>query len=114
MIIEKHFTLSKKMKGPDHKASLEPHEFAEMMKLIRNFEVLKGNGIKIPQRGEKKNISIARKSIVAKTNINKGEIFTTENLTVKRPGNGIIPMKIKKILKKKSKYNFKPDQLIRF
>jgi N,N'-diacetyllegionaminate synthase len=114
MIIEKHFTLSKKMKGPDHKASLEPHEFAEMMKLIRNFEVLKGNGIKIPQKGEKKNIPIARKSIVAKINIKKGEKFSLKNLTVKRPGNGISPMKIDKILNKKSKYNYKPDQLIRF
>ena len=113
-IIEKHFTLSNKMKGPDHKASLEPDKFKEMVDLIRDFTTLKGNGIKELQQCEIKNLNIARKSIVAKKIIKKKERFTLDNLTVKRPGNGISPMQIKKLLNKVSKNNYKPDQLIKY
>lgn len=90
-VIEKHFTLDKNMEGPDHKASLNPFELKEMIKAIRNIEVAVGDGLKIPSKSELKNKSIARKSIVASVNIAKGTIFTENNLTVKRPGNGISP-----------------------
>jgi len=86
------------MPGPDHKASLEPKELKEMITSIRNVEVSLGDGIKKPSPSEIKNITVARKSIVAKTNIKKGEVFTTENITVKRPGDGISPMEWYRIL----------------
>ena len=88
-IIEKHFTLDKNMEGPDHKASLEPDELKKMVDSIRIIEKTLGNGDKIPTRSESKNIDIARKSIVAKTNIMAGDTFSEDNITVKRPGNGI-------------------------
>lgn len=92
-VIEKHFTLDKMMDGPDHTASLEPGELKEMVKGIRNMEkAISGTGIKLPSASELKNIVVARKSIVASRTIRKGEIFTEENLTAKRPGNGISPM----------------------
>lgn len=111
-IIEKHFTLSRKMDGPDHKASLEPHELKEMIKAIRNIELAMGNGVKFPTETEKKNQAVARKSIVARCNIKKGEIFTTENITTKRPGNGISPMKWKDILGRPAIRDFEEDELI--
>lgn len=111
-IIEKHFTLSRKMDGPDHKASLEPHELKEMIKAIRNIELAMGNGVKSPTETEKKNQAVARKSIVARCNIKKGEIFTTENITTKRPGNGISPMKWKDILGRPAVRDFEEDELI--
>lgn len=111
-IIEKHFTLSRKMDGPDHKASLEPHELKEMIKAIRNIELAMGNGVKSPTETEKKNQAVARKSIVARCNIKKGEIFTTENITTKRPGNGISPMKWKDILGRPAIRDFEEDELI--
>lgn len=111
-IIEKHFTLSRKMKGPDHKASIEPAEFSKMVESIRNVESAMGNGEKIPSKSEKKNIAIVRKSLTAKTDINKGEYFTGENLTAKRPGNGIPPYKKEIVIGKKAKKNFKKDELI--
>ena len=112
-IIEKHFTLSKKMKGPDHIASLEPQEFSEMVKNLRTFELMYGNGEKKVEKCELKNINIARKSIVAKYLIKKNEKFTYQNLTAKRPGNGMSPMMIKKLINKKSKKTFFPDQQIK-
>jgi len=91
-IIEKHFTLDNTMKGPDHKASLEPDELKAMVKAIRNIELALGNGVKKPSPSESKNISVARKSIVASKKITKGELLTDANMTAKRPGNGISPM----------------------
>ena len=111
-VIEKHFTLDKNMQGPDHKASLEPHELKKMVESIRNVESALGDGIKRLAESEKKNISIARKSIIAKRDIKKGEIFTQENLTVKRPGNGISPMKWFEILGQEAIKDFKEDELI--
>lgn len=92
-VIEKHFTLDKTMQGPDHKASLEPHELKAMVEAVRNIEKALGNGIKKPSPSEAKNISIARKSIVAAKPIKKGEILAEDNLAIKRPGNGVNPMR---------------------
>ena len=92
-IIEKHFTLDRNMEGPDHKASLEPDELKAMVTAIRHIEAALGTGEKEPAECEKKNMAIARKSIVAKRAIKKGELLTEENLTVKRPGDGVSPMK---------------------
>lgn len=111
-IIEKHFTLDRNMEGPDHKASLEPQELAEMVKSIRNIEKALGNGEKAPSPSEQKNIAVARKSIVAKTKINSGEIFSEKNITVKRPGTGISPMKWFEVLGKKAIRDFDEDELI--
>ena len=111
-VIEKHFTLNKEMEGPDHKASLEPYELAAMVKAIRNIEKALGDGIKKPSKSEQKNIPIARKSIVARTFIKKGEVFTEDNITAKRPGTGISPMKWKEVLGKTAKKDFYPDDLI--
>lgn len=111
-VIEKHFTIDKKMKGPDHKASLNPLELKEMIRCIRNVELSKGSGIKKVSASERKNIKIVRKSIIAKKNIFKGDKFTNENLIIKRPGNGISPKNWSKIIGKKSKKNYKIDDLI--
>jgi len=111
-IIEKHFTLDRNMEGPDHQASLEPFELKNMVKSIRNIEKAMGDGIKKPSQSEIKNINIARKSIVARRKITKGEVFTEENLAVKRPGNGISPMKWFDILAELSKRDFEEDELI--
>lgn len=111
-VIEKHFTLDRNMEGPDHKASLEPDEFKAMVSAIRNVEVAIGTGEKKPAESEKKNMSIARKSIIAKRNIFKGELFTEENLTVKRPGNGISPMKWFEVIGQEASRNFEEDELI--
>ena len=92
-VIEKHFTLDKNMEGPDHKASLEPDELKAMVSAIRNIEQALGSGHKTISESERKNIEIARKSIVAARHIEAGEMLTEENLTVKRPGNGISPMR---------------------
>lgn len=111
-IIEKHFTLDKNMEGPDHKASLEPQELKAMVDAIRNIEKAIGNGIKVPSESEIKNIAIARKSIVAKRNIKVGEKLTEENITTKRPGNGISPMRWNEILGTTAKRDFSEDELI--
>ncbi len=111
-VIEKHFTLSRNMEGPDHKASLEPDELKAMVSAIRNIEKTLGNGIKQPSDSEVKNIPIARKSIVAKKSIKKGEIFSEENITVKRPGTGISPMLWNKVIGEKATEDFQPDDLI--
>lgn len=111
-IIEKHFTLSRNMEGPDHKASLEPDELKAMINSIRNVERALGNGEKIPTKSEMKNIFVARRSIVAAQQIKKGEIFTEDNLTTKRPGNGISPMRWLEIIGMKAKRDFSEDDLI--
>lgn len=111
-VIEKHFTLDRKMEGPDHKASLEPNELASMVKAIRKIERALGDGVKKPTNSEKNNMIAARKSIVAAKAIRKGEIFTEENLTTKRPGNGISPMKWTEIIGSKSNKNYDEDELI--
>ena len=111
-IIEKHFTLDKNMEGPDHKASLEPDELKAMVMAIRNVEKAFGNGVKEPQEAEKKNIDIARKSIVARCDIKKGETFTEDNLTTKRPGSGISPMRWDEIIGTVAVKDFKEDELI--
>lgn len=111
-VIEKHFTLDKNLEGPDHKASLEPKELKKMVDSIRNIEKALGNGIKLPSNSEKKNIAIARKSIVAKCNICKGEVFTKENLDIKRPGDGISPMKWYEVLGQVAKRDFVADERI--
>lgn len=111
-VIEKHFTLDRNMEGPDHKASLEPDELKQMVDSIRNVEKAIGNGEKIVSASEEKNIAIARKSIIAKTNIKVGDVFTEENITTKRPGSGINPMDWFKLLGKTAKHDYKEDYLI--
>ncbi|MCL5030121.1 MAG: N-acetylneuraminate synthase [Bacteroidetes bacterium] len=111
-VIEKHFTLDKKMEGPDHKASLEPNELKLMVEAIRNIEEALGNGIKKPPKSEIININIVRKSIVAKKTIRKGEILTEENLTVKRPGNGISPMRWDEIIGTSAGKDYTEDEII--
>ena len=111
-IIEKHFTLDKNMEGPDHKASLEPHELAQMVSAIRNIEKALGDGVKRPSPSEEKNKPIARKSIVAQVAIKKGEVFTEQNLTVKRPGEGISPMQWENVLGQTAIRSFTPDEMI--
>lgn len=112
-VIEKHFTLDRNMEGPDHKASLEPDELKAMVSAIRNIEkAVGGDGTKHISESERKNITIARKSIVAACDIKKGEIFTEENLTVKRPGNGISPMRWEEVIGTKAIRNFSEDDLI--
>lgn len=113
-VIEKHFTLDKTMEGPDHKASLEPDELKAMVNAIRNIEkAIGGSGKKVVTDSERKNIAVARKSIVAKTEIKKGELFSEKNITIKRPGTGISPMQWDNIIGKISPANFQPDELIR-
>ena len=111
-VIEKHFTLDKNLPGPDHRASLEPEELKAMVRAIRNVEKALGSGIKKPSPSELKNLPIARKSIVARRAIKKGEIFTEENLTVKRPGTGISPMRWNEVLGRKAPRDFKQDEMI--
>ena len=110
--IEKHFTLSCNMKGPDHKASLEPDQLKEMVKAIRNIERALGSNIKKPSKSELPNIQIARKSIVAKTKIKKGDILREDNITVKRPGGGISPMKWDNVVGTKATKDYNEDELI--
>jgi sialic acid synthase SpsE len=101
------------MHGPDHAASLEPIELKEMVAAIRNIElVLSGDGVKNPSNSEQKNITIARKSIVAKTGIKKGEAFTVENITTKRPANGISAMKWKEVMGTIAKKDYNAEELI--
>ena len=111
-VIEKHFTLDKNMEGPDHRASLEPDELKSMVSAIRNIEKAMDNGIKRPSPSEMKNKPIVRKSIVAARDIRKGEAFTEKNLAVKRPGDGINPMRWNKISGRIAKRDFYADELI--
>jgi N,N'-diacetyllegionaminate synthase len=111
-VIEKHFTLDRDMEGPDHKASLEPNELKAMVDSIRHIELALGNGMKQPAESEKKNMAVARKSIIASKGIKAGEIFTDENLTVKRPGDGISPMRWFDVIGKYAPRDFEEDELI--
>ena len=111
-IIEKHFTLDKAMEGPDHKASLEPDELMAMVKAIRNIELALGSRVKKPSKSEKPNMAIARKSIVANQAIKMGETFTEENITIKRPGNGISPMRWDEFVGTKALKDYEADELI--
>ncbi|BEK49231.1 N-acetylneuraminate synthase [Campylobacter coli] len=111
-VIEKHFTLDKAMRGPDHLASLEPSELKAMIKAIRELEKAFGDGIKKPSKSESKNINIGRKSLVAIGPIKKGDLFTESNLGIKRPGNGISPMEWDNIIGKIATRDFDIDELI--
>ncbi|MGY3795203.1 N-acetylneuraminate synthase [uncultured Aquimarina sp.] len=111
-VIEKHFTLDKTMEGPDHKASLEPNELKAMVEGIRNIEKAMGHGRKEPSSSEIKNKTIVRKSIVAGRDIKKGEILTENNITVKRPGNGISPMRWDSIIGTTASRDYSEDELI--
>lgn len=112
-VIEKHFTLDRNLPGPDHKASLEPNELQEMIKTIRNVEQAMGDGIKKVMSSEAGNRDIVRKSIVVIKEIKKGDILTSENLSTKRPGNGISPLNWNLIIGKSSKHNYEIDELIK-
>jgi N,N'-diacetyllegionaminate synthase len=111
-VIEKHFTLDRTLPGPDHVASLEPYELKAMVTAIHNIEKVMGDGIKKPSKSEKKNIPIVRRSILAKTAIKKGEIFTEENLAIKRPGTGISPMEWDAYIGKPAEREYQVDELI--
>ena len=111
-IIEKHFTLDKRMKGPDHKASLSPRELADMVRAVRNVELAFGTGYKAPLDSETNNRIAARKSIVVKRPIKKGDLFSEENLTAKRPGNGISPMKWDSIIGSMALRDYEIDEMI--
>lgn len=111
-VIEKHFTLDRNLPGPDHKASLEPDELKAMVAAIRNIEQALGDGIKRPSPSEAKNKAVARKSIVAARAIRVGEMFTAENLTVKRPGTGISPMRWDEVLGRMAQRDYAPDELL--
>tara|TARA_B110000444_G_C18762931_1_gene558519 strand:+ start:270 stop:1274 length:1005 start_codon:yes stop_codon:yes gene_type:complete len=112
-IIEKHLTLDRNLQGPDHNASLEPDELKRMIKSIRNIEQAMGSKVKKPSSSEKKNIPIARKSIVASRSIKKSEFFTKKNITIKRPGTGISPLKWDEIIGLQSIRDFQIDDLIK-
>ena len=114
VVIEKHLTLDKNLKGPDHFSSLEPRDFKKMVDGVRNIEVALGNNTKAPSKSEMKNIIPVRKSIVASMKISRGEKFTEFNITTKRPSTGLSPMKWKKVLGKVAKKNYKKDELIKF
>jgi N,N'-diacetyllegionaminate synthase len=111
-VIEKHFTLDKNMDGPDHKASLEPDELKAMVRAIRNIELALGSSIKKPSKSEMPNMEIARKSIFAGSNIKKGDKLSEENITIKRPGNGINPMRWDEILGTVASKDYLEDELI--
>lgn len=112
VVLEKHFTLDKQMEGPDHQASLDPQELKQMVQAIRNTEISLGDGQKKRTKSEEKNCQAARKSIVAKHRIKAGEVFTNENLAVKRPGNGISPMKWYEMIGQKAQKDYEEDELI--
>ena len=112
-IIEKHFTLDKKMNGPDHLSSLNPSELKYFCDDLKNTKIMLGNKIKIPSKSEKKNLKFMRKSLFAKSDIIKGQMFTEENLCCKRPATGISADNFYKFLGKKSKFNFKKNTRIK-
>lgn len=111
-VLEKHFTLDRGMEGPDHQASLEPEELKAMVAAVRNVEEALGSGKKEPSQSEQKNRAVARKSIVAKCRIKKGERFSEENLTVKRPGTGISPMRWPELMGQTADRDYAEDELI--
>lgn len=112
VVIEKHFTMDKNLPGPDHKASLEPDELKDMVRSIRQVEEALGTPIKAPADSELKNLHVARKSIVAARNISKGEIFTEESLSLKRPGNGVSPVFYWDLLGKIANRDYKEDEMV--
>jgi N,N'-diacetyllegionaminate synthase len=111
-VVEKHFTLNRELPGPDHRASLEPDELKAMVKAIRNIEQAMGDGIKRPSASESKNIPVARKSLVAACAIKAGEIFSETNVTAKRPGTGISPMRWDDVIGRAAPRDFALDELI--
>ena len=111
-VIEKHFTTSRSLPGPDHRASLEPDELAALIAALRKMEVALGDGVKAPTASELGNIQVARRSIVARTSIRLGEFFSESNLTTKRPGSGISPMQWNKLIGQRSLRDYLPDELI--
>ena len=111
-VIEKHFTLDRNLSGPDHKASLEPEELKSMVAAIRNIEVALGDGVKRPTPDEVKNKSVVRKSLMASLSIKKGEIFSSLNITTKRPGIGISPMRWDEVIGRAAPRDFAADELI--
>lgn len=112
MIVEKHFTLDRNLPGPDHKASLEPDELAELVREVRRVEAMLGTGVKAVADAERSNIEVARKSIIAARAIAEGEVLTEENLTVKRPGGGVSPLLWDSVIGRKAIRDFEPDELI--
>jgi N,N'-diacetyllegionaminate synthase len=112
VVIEKHFTLDRGLSGPDHKASLEPHELAAMVQSIRNIEEALGDGIKRPSESERANLAVARRSLVALKEIRAGEVFTQDTITAKRPGTGLSPMLWDEVIGTRAKHDFSPDDLI--
>ena len=113
-VIEKHFTLDKNMEGPDHKASLEPHELKEMVRNIRHVEQSLGDGIKRPSQSESKNIPIARKSIHLANDVKKGHVLKESDIIMKRPGTGISPMEYDKVIGKITTTDMPADYLLTF
>ena len=111
-VVEKHFTLSRELEGPDHQASLEPCELCEMVRAIRNVELALGDGVKRVTASERENRELVRKSIVAAANIKKGELFTTGNLAAKCPGTGLSPMRWYDVLGKTASHDFVKDEMI--
>jgi N,N'-diacetyllegionaminate synthase len=111
-VLEKHLTLDRNLPGPDHKSSLEPDEFAAMVKAIRNTELALGDGIKRPSLSEIKNKNIVRKSLVAAKSIRKGQVFSPDNVTAKRPGFGISPMRWDEVMGRVAKKDYLVDELI--
>ena len=111
-VIEKHFTLDKTMEGPDHKASLEPDELKAMVKAIRNIELALGSRVRQVSNSERPNMAVARKSLIAKIDIKQGEQFTENNLTIKRPGTGISPMRWDEMIGQTAQKNYLADDLI--
>ena len=111
-VIEKHFTLDRNMEGPDHRASLEPDELASMVQAVRNVEQALGDGKKRRTTSEEHNAKLVRKSIVASAPIRMGELFTTDNITSKRPGTGVSPMEWYRVLGKRAQRDYEPDELI--
>ncbi|MBI4650901.1 N-acetylneuraminate synthase [Candidatus Desantisbacteria bacterium] len=113
-IIEKHFTIDRKMEGPDHKASLEPYELEAMIKAIRNIEKAMGNGIKRPVKNEENIKKVARRSLVAAKNIKAGAVVSLDDIQIKRPGEGISPEYIEVIINRKARADIKKDSLFKW
>jgi len=111
-VIEKHFTLDRTLPGPDHQASLEPHELKAMVSAIRNIEIALGDGVKRLTPSEERNKNVVRKSLVASQAIKAGETFSAQNMTCKRPGSGITPMRWDDVVGRVAKRDFAADELI--
>ena len=111
-VIEKHFTLDRNLPGPDHKASLEPKELESLVSAIRNIEIAMGDGVKRLTASEGRNKPVVRKSLVASRAIKAGEVFSTNNVTAKRPGTGICPMRWDKVMGRTASRDFSGDELI--